>query len=220
MSKAALPIVSGERDEVFARIKSEPAYRVFAVPVSSSEDEETVRGYVSEALRLVPEIRREKLQKMQARWFKAYLEDISDNTALPESLQIEAKMIARAQARVIKSKQFLRASEISKLTPSSTKNPSGALNRWKQKHQVFALEMGGVDLYPIYALSREDGFRPYKEMKQILETLSEKTPWGLAFWFDSPNSYLRDRRPREVLGVDRNAVLEAARAEAAGILHG
>ena len=33
MSKAALPIVSGERDEVFARIKSEPAYRVFAVPV-------------------------------------------------------------------------------------------------------------------------------------------------------------------------------------------
>jgi hypothetical protein len=80
--------------------------------------------------------------------------------------------------------------------------------------------MGGVDLYPIYALSREDGFRPYKEMKQILETLSAKTPWGLAFWFESPNSYLRNRRPREVMGVDRNAVLEAARAEAAGILHG
>ena len=78
---------------------------------------------MSEALRLVPEIRREKLQKMQARWFKAYLEDISDNTALPESLQIEAKMIARAQAHVIKSKQFLRASEISKLTPSSHKKP-------------------------------------------------------------------------------------------------
>ena len=34
--------------------------------------------------------------------------------------------------------------------------------------------MGGVDLYPIYALSREDGFRPYKEMKQILETLSKR----------------------------------------------
>jgi len=102
----------------------------------------------------------------------------------------------------------------------SVKNPSGALNRWKQKHQIFAIEMKGIDYYPIYALSPEDGYKPYAEMSDILEVLHTKTSWGLAFWFDSSNGYLGHRAPRELMKSDRQAVLAVAKNEAVGIQHG
>jgi len=166
------------------------------------------------------QVRQDKIEVARERWFGAYNANFAENTVLPESLQIEAEMTARAQARVLKSDEFLKASDISRLTAESVKNPSGALNRWKKKHQIFAIERKGIDYYPLYALSREDGYKPYNEMREILKLLQAKTPWGVAFWFDSPNSYLGKRRPRELMGSDRQAVLLAAKQEAAGILHG
>jgi hypothetical protein len=80
--------------------------------------------------------------------------------------------------------------------------------------------MKGIDYYPIYALSPEDGYKPYTEMSDILEALHAKTPWGLAFWFDSSNGYLRRRAPRELMKSDRQAVLTAAKNETVGIQHG
>ncbi len=129
-------------------------------------------------------------------------------------------MTARAQARVLKSNQFLKASDITNLSAGTVKNPSGALNRWKQKHQIFAIDMKGVDYYPIYALSPENGYKPYAEMSDILGILHTKTPWGLAFWFESSNGYLERRAPRELMKSDRQAVLAAAKNEAVGIQHG
>ncbi len=79
--------------------------------------------------------------------------------------------------------------------------------------------MREIDYYPI-ALSSENGYKPYTEMRDILEILLAKTPWGLAFWFDSSNGYLGGRAPRELMKSDRQAVAAAARSEALGIQHG
>jgi hypothetical protein len=80
--------------------------------------------------------------------------------------------------------------------------------------------MKGIDYYPIYALSPEDSYKPYAEMSDILEVLREKTPWGLAFWFESSNGYLGGRAPRDLMKSDRQAILAAAKNEAVGIQHG
>ena len=74
--------------------------------------------------------------------------------------------------------------------------------------------------YPIFALSPEDGYKPYAKVCDILEVLSGKAPWGLAFWFESSNGYLGGRAPRELMKSDRQAVLAAAKNEAVGIQHG
>jgi hypothetical protein len=218
--KESPAVLFGSRDQVIAQIKRGGASRVIAVSVCNDQEEVNLRKYLAEALRLMAQVRHGKVERTRERWFRAYAEDLAENTPLSEGLQIEAEMAARAQARIVKSHQFLRAADISKLAAGSVKNPSGALNRWKQKRQIFAIEMKGIDYYPIYALSPEDGYKPYAEMSEILEVLREKTPWGLAFWFESSNGYLGGRAPRELMKSDRRAVLAAAKNEAVGIQHG
>jgi len=219
-AKDSPAVLYGSRDQVIAEIKRGRASRVIAVTVSSDQEETNLRKYLTEGLHLMAQVRQGKVERTRDRWFRAYAEDLAENTPLPEGLQIEAEMTARAQARVFKSNQFLKASDITKLSAGTVKNPSGALNRWKQKHQIFAIDMKGVDYYPMYALSPEDGYKPYAEMSDILEVLHAKTPWGLAFWFESSNSYLERRAPRELMKSDRQAVLAAAKNEAVGIQHG
>ena len=213
-------IMYGDRDDVVADIQRRHAKCVIAVEVSSAQQGSELQHYLTDAIEFLAQSRQDKLERTRERWFRAYLENWAENTALPENLQIEAQMAARAQARVLKSNEFYKALDINKLTSASVRNPSGALNRWKQNHQIFAIERKGTDYYPIYALSQEDGYKPYPEMKEILKTLGTKTSWGLAFWFDSPNSYLRNRSPKELMKTDRQLVLAAARNEAAGVLHG
>jgi hypothetical protein len=213
-------VLFGSRDQVIAEIKRGRAPRVIAVPVSNDQEEANLRKYLTEVLQLMAHVRHGKVERSRESWFRAYAENLAENTPLSEGLQIEAEMTARAQARVLESNQFLRAADISKLAAGSVKNPSGALNRWKQKRQIFAIEMKGIDYYPIYALSSERGYKPYAEMSDILEILRSKTPWGLAFWFESSNGYLRGRAPRKLMKSDRQAVLAAARNEAVGIQHG
>jgi hypothetical protein len=218
--KESPAVLYGSRDQVIAEIKRGHALRIVAVPVFSAQEETNLRKYLAEGLQLMAQIRQGKVERTRERWFRAYAEDLAENTPLSEGLRIEAEMTARAQARVLKSNQFLKASDISKLTDGSVKNPSGALNRWKQKRQIFAIEMKGIDYYPIYALSPDDGYKPYAEMSDILEVLQAKTPWGLAFWFDSSNGSLGRRAPRELMKSDRQAVLAAAKNDAVVIQHG
>jgi hypothetical protein len=56
-------------------------------------------------------------------------------------------------------------------------------------------------------------------MKEIFGAFREKSPWRIAFWVESPNSYLRNKKPREVLADAPAEVIEAARKKAAGVLH-
>ncbi len=213
-------VLFGNRDHVIAEIRRGAALRVIAVPVSDDQEESNLRKFLTEAIRRMAHVRTEKVERTRERWVRAYAENLAENTPLSENLQIEAEMAARAQARILESKQFLKASDINKLTAASVKNPSGALNRWKQRNQIFAIERKGVDYYPIYALSSEDGYKPYTEMSDILEVLHAKTSWGLAFWFESANGYLGGRVPRKLMKDERQAVLAAAQNEAAGIQHG
>ena len=57
-------------------------------------------------------------------------------------------------------------------------------------------------------------------MTGILTELGDKDDWQKAFWFESPNSYLKNRRPKELLKSRPDDVLCAARIEAVGVQHG
>lgn len=44
--------------------------------------------------------------------------------------------------------------------------------------------------------------------------------WGLAYWFASVNSFLGGKRPQDLLIDTPDRVVDAAKDEVAGVLHG
>jgi hypothetical protein len=64
-------------------------------------------------------------------------------------------------------------------------------------------------------LNADDNFRPYKALAEVIKIFADrKTGWGLAYWFEAVNSFLDDRKPKDVLATDPKSVIAAARDEA------
>lgn len=58
-------------------------------------------------------------------------------------------------------------------------------------------------------------------IKKIIELFGEtKTPWALAAWFGSPNSWLNNAKPKDLLTSNPERVLEAAQRTKEGPIHG
>ncbi|HGK4602083.1 TPA: integrase [Yersinia enterocolitica] len=118
-------------------------------------------------------------------------------------------------ARILADSVWLTARELSEKASFKNTNPSAGPNRWKSAGRIFALQLNGKDKYPEYAL--DEGFRPIPVVKQVISLLGEKkTPWGLAIWFGSENSWLGGKKPKDVLATMPKQVVLAAQAEAEG----
>lgn len=133
----------------------------------------------------------------------------------------EAKMLAKGKTRILQSGDWLTAQEVAEVAGFKTVNASAQPSKWKRSDRIFALRHEGIDYFPVYGLDPSTGYRPLKALGPIIQVLkSQKDDWGLAFWFGSSNSYLGGRLPKDVLQADPTSVLEAARNEVCGPLHG
>jgi hypothetical protein len=133
----------------------------------------------------------------------------------------EAKMLAKGKTRILQSGDWLTAQEVAEVAGFKTVNSSAQPSKWKRSDKIFTLRHEGVDYFPVYGLDPSTGYRPLKALAPIIEVLKPvKDGWGLAFWFGSANSYLSGRLPKEVLKEDAASVLEAAKNEVCGVLHG
>ena len=122
-------------------------------------------------------------------------------------------------ARILTESVWLTARELSEKASFKNTNPSAGPNRWKAAGTIFALQLNGKDKYPQYAL--DEGFRPIPVVKQVIALFGEKkTPWGLAIWFGSENSWLAGKKPKDVLATMPKQVLLAAQADVEGGTHG
>lgn len=93
------------------------------------------------------------------------------------------------------------------------------LQRWVDNDEIFAIDHGGIDLYPRYVLTTGPKIAPLPVLAQIMAELSYRS-WHLAWWFCCSCGMLDGRRPQDVLATDPDAVLAAAIDEARGITHG
>jgi hypothetical protein len=129
-------------------------------------------------------------------------------------------MILETKKAILNSGDFLPANEVAKLPGVSAVNPTLQPNKWKRDQDIFAIRQGREDYFPLYALNPDD-HRPRKQMAEILRIFGDaKDGWGLAFWFAARNSFLDDERPQDVLAVDPDRVIAAAKDEMAGVQHG
>lgn len=140
---------------------------------------------------------------------------------IPPSILREAKMLTRAKSRTLNSGDWLTARDIAELAQFSSVNASSQPNKWKHAGKIFAIRHSGKDYFPAYGLDPQKSHRPQVNLAPVISVLAQITDgWGMAFWFGSSNSYLRGRKPKEVLMANPEEVLKAAQNEIYGALHG
>ncbi len=160
---------------------------------------------------LLPEIVENRTEQKVYNLIDALLPDI----ALSEAAVIEAQMVAEAKTEVLRSGSFVTTAKIAELAGYSAKNPSAQPHKWKKDGSIFAIHHKGTDYYPLYALNADDNYRPYKALAEIIKVLGEKkSGWALAYWFEGVNSFLDDRKPKDLLATDPKSVIAAACDEA------
>lgn len=220
--ESKMSVTVGSWADVVRKVEAHAApKRAIAVSVSGTpREEEVFLAFLKNVERALPEMSRLKGEESRQRWLNVLLDEAFDQVGEPVELQIEAKMLASAQARVLQSMQFVPAARISELMGSSAANPSSLPNRLKGRQKLFAIQHGDKDLFPLYALDKTNSFRPYPVVAEILAVLKGWHGWALANWFESPNGYLGNKKPREVIGEQPEEVLKAAKTEAGGIEHG
>ncbi|MEI7063653.1 MULTISPECIES: hypothetical protein [Dickeya] len=147
---------------------------------------------------------------------ESQVRDERKNTGITNTERLE-----KLKNTVLADSEWLPAQEVSRRAGAGVgvKNPSGLPNRWKRTGKIFAITSEGRDLYPAYAL--DIGGQPLPLLKKIIQVFGEtKTPWSLAVWFGTPNSWLGNKKPKDLLISAPEQVLEAALRAKEGPVHG
>lgn len=189
------------------------------IPVHNASPE--VLEGLTRSLELVSQLYTEKLAPVSADVVAKIVEMYVPKTPAPSTVLMQAKMMAQAKNGVLKSGDWITASDISELANFSATNPSTQPSKWKREGRLFAIRHDGIDYFPVYGLDERTGYRPVSELKEIIAVLlTRKDGWGMAYWFASLNGRLDARAPKDLLRTAPERVLDAARIEVAGITHG
>ncbi|WP_166307834.1 integrase [Photorhabdus cinerea] len=134
----------------------------------------------------------------------------------------DARFLARRKALkelILSDSIWLTSMAISDGYGFKSSNKSAGPNRWKNCNKIFAITVDGKDYFPQYALNED--FKPLDIVKKIITLFGDKkTSWGLAVWFGSNNSWLGNKKPKEVLKTMPEQVLIAAKGELEKGVHG
>lgn len=137
----------------------------------------------------------------------------------PEDTKM-AQLLASRRARALMEFGYFTAEQLAEQNQSQATNRSAMANNWKKRSQVFSVshrdETGRTqEVFPGFQF--QDG-KPIKTIQSVLETFgARKTPWKIVLWFTSNNGWLPEQaRPVDLLESNPEAVLQAARREAAG----
>jgi hypothetical protein len=179
----------------------------FKVPVHagiSADDLAEVERFVPDLVSLVLERRSLRSVADRDLMVEFLLKDIPTKRIDLKRVALEA----RALEWVYTGTEWLSAEEVGVLGQHAKANPGAAACRWKRSGQLFAIRRDGRDLYPRYALS--DDFKPLPVMRKVLDILRGWDGLRVAGWFESTSSFLGGKRPREVVTLDAQRLLDAA----------
>lgn len=123
----------------------------------------------------------------------------------------------RAIDTVLQGTEWNSAAEIGQRLNAKAANPHAAVSRWQQSGRIFGIDHRGKKIYPAYIFDAT--WQPLPAVKKILAVLDD-SPFRVAAWFESTNSFLGGKRPREVIASAPDAVVAAAEDHKGGAVHG
>ena len=192
--------------------------RTITVEVPIQLGREDAAASVKQALQAIAPFVSESTLARQDEVFRVVVDKIIETTPIRPLDAMRAALEQKAIAAIFAGTEWLPAEQIGRLRDPNARNPHGTVTRWKAERKVFALSRGGIQFFPRYAF--DEVLDPRQAVAQAMEILNEYSPYRLASWFESTNSFLNGRRPREVIGEDPEAVLAAARDQVRGPVHG
>lgn len=133
--------------------------------------------------------------------------------------EMRRMLTRRTVDAVLNGTKWLTSADLNTYRPKSpTSNPSMTIKRWVEAGSMFALEVGGTRMIPLYGLDQLG--EPIALLKPILELMKGRTSFLIAAWFESPNTYLDGRRPRDLLATRGLDVVRAAEQHVSDAFHG
>lgn len=108
---------------------------------------------------------------------------------------------------------FVTGDEVAGLMRGHVDQPVSVLARWIVTRQVLGFEWRSQTWIPLFQFNlaemsvRPDVWHVLRELSSALED------WELAIWFASPNVWLQDAVPLDMIDRDPSAVLHAARTD-------
>jgi hypothetical protein len=159
------------------------------------------------------EVREQKLEEL--------VDFIAGQMVVPSRIDTQmAQRLAARHARILNEFGFATAEELADANQSRAANRNALTDNWKKRRQVFAVRHRDESGRPleVFPLFQFEDHKPIKVVQSVLEAFGEhKAPWKLALWFASNNGWLPGQaRPVDLLESAPDAVLEAARRDAAG----
>jgi hypothetical protein len=131
---------------------------------------------------------------------------------------MQRALTQRTVDSVLQGTRWLTSAELNSVRKDKKSNPSMTIGRWLQSGSLFALESRGARVIPAYALDQLG--EPIALLKPVLSLMKGRTSFLIAAWFESPNSYLDGKRPRELLATRGLDVVRAAELHVAEDFHG
>jgi nucleoid DNA-binding protein len=170
---------------------------------------------VSRVVERVPEIARIRRQELTEKNIDALVELYLADDPMAEARRAIETDNARERARFLSEVACLTSKDIARNAGHQAANASVTASRWKQQGRIFSVLSRGIELYPAFQF-REG--QPHPTVAKILRELPKQmSPWQIAFWFTSSNSWLRGATPADRL-EDEAAVVEAAHRESEPIV--
>lgn len=133
----------------------------------------------------------------------------------------EAILQSKAQLRVMAGGNWLTWPELYALLPASVKGRSDSCPDRHLEGAIFSISYEGVEYFPRYAIESRSFALAQGGMQRVIAVLATRmSGWSMALWFESSNSYLAGKLPKDLISSDPDAVVKAAQDEIGGSSHG
>lgn len=133
---------------------------------------------------------------------------------------VQERLQQRMVYAVLSGTPWLSSAEVGALGQGGVApaNPHARASRLVREGRVFAIERAGRSEFPRYAFDALGN--PYPAVRDVLQVFAGWPALRVASWFESASAALDGKRPRELLELDPQAVVRAAREHAEGPVHG
>jgi hypothetical protein len=203
LPKSEAARVVGEHPELVSKGSSEAAPFVIAIATDSAAE----AGLVADLLVAVSTVVTE--QGMAAAAILRALLPAGRLTALTPAVLEQVHGNAEARAELADEFGLFSSVEVARRAGSKATNAPALASRWKSQGRLFTVDVDQAPRFPGFQF--DDRGRPLTVIADVVDVFAGKLPdWELALWFTSPNTWLSDLRPVDVLRQEPKLVAEAA----------
>src|ERR1700678_3701713 len=142
-------VMSGTGHDVIELLHTSPNRRTVAVSLADDEQLAAAENVFQRVAEFLPQLIEQRQDETLKKFVSIFLTAVAPSKAARQ----QARMLIDAKTAILNSGDFLPATEVAKLAGFSASNPSVQPNKWKRNRDIFTIQHGREDYFPLYALN-------------------------------------------------------------------